>query len=70
MQLRRHCWLAVVSAIIVFALGGAFALGAATSRLRPVRLLLGRSEDGRPIVAVRVGDPRSPRVLVVGCTAG
>jgi protein MpaA len=70
MQLRRHCWLAVVSAIIVFALGGAFVSGAATSSLRPFRLLLGRSEDGRPIVAVRVGDPTGTRVLVVGCIHG
>jgi predicted deacylase len=33
-------------------------------------LLLGRSEEGRPIVAVRVGDPRGTRVLVVGCIHG
>jgi len=33
-------------------------------------LLLGRSEDGRPIVAVRVGDRQGTRVLVVGCIHG
>jgi murein peptide amidase A len=32
--------------------------------------LLGRSEDGRPIVVVRVGNPNGPRVLVVGCIHG
>src|SRR5438132_4855896 len=35
---------------------------------RPV--LLGRSEQGRPIVAWRVGDPHGTRVLVVGCIHG
>jgi protein MpaA len=34
------------------------------------RLLLGRSEAGRPIVAVRAGDPNAVRVLVVGCIHG
>jgi protein MpaA len=33
-------------------------------------LQLGRSQDGRPIVAVHVGDPRGTRVLVVGCIHG
>ena len=33
-------------------------------------MLLGRSEDGRPIVAVRAGNPRGTRVLVVGCIHG
>jgi murein peptide amidase A len=70
MQLRRHCWLAVVSAIVVFALGGAFVSGAATSGLRPVRLLVGRSEDGRPIVAIHTGEPAGTSVLVVGCIHG
>jgi protein MpaA len=33
--------------------------------------MLGRSADGRPIVAWRLGDPRSPQVvLVVGCVHG
>ncbi len=34
------------------------------------RLRLGVSEDGRPIVVVRAGDPRGTRVLVVGCIHG
>jgi murein tripeptide amidase MpaA len=33
-------------------------------------MLLGRSEDGRPIVVVRAGNPRGTRVLVVGCIHG
>ena len=33
-------------------------------------MLLGRSEEGRPIVALRVGDPSGPRVLVFGCIHG
>jgi protein MpaA len=33
-------------------------------------MLLGRSEDGRRIVALRVGDPNGPRVLVFGCIHG
>lgn len=31
---------------------------------------LGRSEGGRSIPALRAGDPRGPRVLVVGCIHG
>jgi murein peptide amidase A len=35
------------------------------------RILLGRSVDGRPIIAVETGDPSSARkVLVVGCIHG
>jgi protein MpaA len=35
------------------------------------RVLLGRSVEGRPIVAIEVGDPASPRkALVVGCIHG
>jgi predicted deacylase len=33
-------------------------------------LLLGRSAQGRPILAARVGDPNGPRVLVFGCIHG
>jgi protein MpaA len=36
----------------------------------PRRIRLGRSEDGRPIVAVRTGDPRGTRVLVFGLIHG
>ncbi len=37
---------------------------------RPHWMLLGRSEQGRAILAVRVGNPRGPRVLVFGCIHG
>jgi hypothetical protein len=39
-------------------------------RSAPVRMLLGRTYGGRPIVAVRAGDPSGPRVLVVGAIHG
>jgi len=41
-------------------------------RRDPVRgLMLGRSTQGRPIDAVRVGDPTArPRILVIGCIHG
>src|SRR5690349_18844676 len=38
--------------------------------LTVLTLLLGRSEQGRPIVAERVGDPDGTPVLVVGCIHG
>ena len=54
-----------------------FALAAVTLALPhpadPVRrqLVLGRSAEGRPIKAVELGNPRSPRqLLVVGCIHG
>ena len=34
------------------------------------RLMLGRSERGRPIVAIHAGDPRGTTVLVIGCIHG
>ncbi|HSP73747.1 MAG TPA: M14 family zinc carboxypeptidase, partial [Gaiellaceae bacterium] len=36
----------------------------------PAAVQLGRSQDGRPIVAVHVGDPSGPRVVVFGCIHG
>ena len=36
----------------------------------PAAVQLGRSQDGRPIVAFRVGDPTGPRIVVVGCIHG
>jgi murein peptide amidase A len=33
-------------------------------------MLLGQSEGSRPILALRVGDPSGPRVLVFGCIHG
>lgn len=59
-------WLAAI--LIVFAL--APGLGSAASARSPVRLQLGRSYAGRPIVAIRAGDPHGTRVLVVGCIHG
>jgi murein peptide amidase A len=59
--------LAVAVAIVVVALAGPAAVARGGV---PVRLQLGRSEDGRPIVALRAGDPRGLRVLVVGCIHG
>jgi murein peptide amidase A len=57
-----------LSLLIAFLLG----CGLTTAAAAPVAQSrqLGRSQDGRPIVAVRVGDPRGTRVLVVGCIHG
>jgi tetratricopeptide (TPR) repeat protein len=59
----------LASALVICALGGGLAPAAARGAA-PVRLQLGRSEDGRPIVTVRAGDPQGTRVLVVGCIHG
>jgi len=56
---------ALVSALLLLVL----VLGAARAGTSGP-LLLGRSEGGRPIVAVRVGDAKNIRVLVVGCIHG
>ena len=48
-----------------------FLLSGGAAEARTHRVLLGRSVDGRPIVAVELGDPASPRkVLVVGAVHG
>jgi N-acetylmuramoyl-L-alanine amidase len=62
-RLTRLSWaLAIVMAGVVAA--GAALHAAASS---PTRIVIGRSVDGRPIVAVRVGNPDSSRkALVVG----
>lgn len=39
-------------------------------RPRAARVLLGRSERGRPIVAIHTGNPHGTPVLVVGCIHG
>jgi protein MpaA len=52
------------------AIGSKLAVVLAAVVLSSGPLQLGRSEGGRPIFAVRVGDPRGPRVLVVGCIHG
>ena len=45
--------------------------GAAASGTGTRRVVLGRSLEGRPVVAYELGDPASPRkVLVVGCIHG
>jgi protein MpaA len=58
---------ALLALLVVLAAGGypplsALAVGSAVP--------LGRSEGGRRIVAIRAGDPRGARVLVVGCIHG
>ncbi|MDQ6836156.1 MAG: M14 family metallopeptidase [Actinomycetota bacterium] len=42
----------------------------AAAGAKPSRMLLGRSEQGRPIYALRVGNPHGPRALVFGCIHG
>jgi murein peptide amidase A len=44
--------------------------GESARRSTPTTRLLGRSEQGRPISVLRVGDPAGPRVLVFGCIHG
>jgi protein MpaA len=58
---------AVLGSVSLFALFAAPAVARQSAR----RFLLGRSLDGRPIYAYRVGDPQSARrELVVGCIHG
>jgi protein MpaA len=52
----------------VVLLRGDARVGAEAQRVAAIRL--GRSQDGRPIDAVRAGDPHGTRVLVVGCIHG
>jgi murein peptide amidase A len=60
--MRRAVLLLGVAALL-------FSGGAVAARAH--RVLLGRSADGRPIVAVELGNPASPRkVLVVGAVHG
>jgi protein MpaA len=60
--MRRVALMAGIAALL-------FAGSAAA--VRGHRVLLGRSVDGRPIVAFEIGDPASPRkVVVVGCVHG
>jgi predicted deacylase len=44
--------------------------GPAVSTVKPHWMLVGRSEQGRAILADRVGNPDGPRVLVFGCIHG
>lgn len=48
----------------------ALAATTASAATTPKRIALGRSEDGRLIVAYHVGDPAGVPVLVVGCIHG
>jgi protein MpaA len=57
---------ALLAVLPLASAGGA----AATRAARPSRLLLGRSERGRPIVAFHTGSPGGMPVLVVGCIHG
>lgn len=64
-----------VRALLATLAFSAFALPAGASstpahRAQAVRVMLGRSERGRPIYAFRSGDPSGPPVLVVGCIHG
>jgi protein MpaA len=54
----------IATALIATALLASAPVEAATATL------LGRSERGRPIYVLRVGDPQGPRVLVFGCVHG
>ena len=58
----------LVAALLMLAIVAGF--GSAASARSPVRLQLGRSYGGRPIVAIRGGDSEGARVLVVGCIHG
>jgi protein MpaA len=53
--------------LLAFASGSA---ATASDRSQATRVLLGRSERGRPIVAFHSGNPRGLPVLVVGCIHG
>lgn len=54
---------ALLVALVLAPAGGA-------AGAHPTCVLLGRSERGRPIVAIRTGNPRGTTVLVVGCIHG
>lgn len=55
--------------VLLFAVASV-GVASAAYHSRPDRVLLGRSERGRPIVAYRTGNPRGTPVLVVGCIHG
>lgn len=66
---RSRCSVRVLAAMLLALAVAGGGLGSAAAG-HGSRLLLGRSTRGRPIVAVRVGDRRGPRVLVFGCIHG
>jgi len=69
---------ALVSVLVVVIVGGSCSwkdgspggFDAAAAARGAGSLLLGRSQDGRPIVAFRAGDSQGRRVLVFGCIHG
>ncbi len=68
--MARRRLIGLVALIAGATLAGALAPGRVDAARSPTKTLLGRSEDGRPIFVVRVGDPNGPRVLVFGCVHG
>jgi len=63
--------MARIHRLVVAAAVAALASAGPSLAARPTRHVLGRSVDGRPIVAYELGDPSSARkVLVVGCVHG
>jgi protein MpaA len=68
MPLRASCGVLALAVLIASASAGGAAAGDA---LGSRQMLLGRSVDGRPIVAVEIGDfDASSRLLIVGCIHG
>ena len=62
--------LAAALAVGALAAAGGAAAPAASRSAAAGTVELGRSEGGHPIVAIHAGDPRGPRVLVVGAIHG
>lgn len=59
----------LATAVLVLVVLGV-GLGSSASARTPMRLQLGRSYGGRPIVAIRAGKPEGAPGLVVGCIHG
>src|SRR5215831_10261834 len=57
---------ALIVLLVFAAVGGA----SLAHHRQPLRVTLGRSERGRPIVAIRTGNPHGKTALVVGCIYG
>jgi murein peptide amidase A len=67
----RDLWLLAVAAFVLAAVSPVAVADGGTSVLLHRTVVLGRSVEGRPIIAVETGNASSPRkVLVVGCTHG
>ena len=60
----------LVAALLFLFVLGPVSGAAAAHRPAPERVQLGRSERGRPIVAIHTGNPQGVPVLVVGCIHG